>query len=68
MKGKLAAPQAIVKTPYETKGFRLRFLPTDLINVLHVLGISSWHRGGCTVQNAGGTGAFSTAAPHPGAL
>lgn len=70
MKGKLAALRAIVKPPYETQGFRLRFLPANLIEVLHALGISSCHQGGCTVQNAGGTGvrgrgAGSTAAPHP---
>ena len=65
MKGKLAALWAIVKPPYETQGFRLRFLPADLIKVLHALGISSCHRGGCTVQNAGSTGVRSLVGVHP---
>lgn len=48
VKGKLAALQPIVTAPYETQGFQLHFLPADLIEVLHVFGISSCP---CRVQN-----------------
>lgn len=68
VKGKLAALRAIVNPPYETPGFRLRFLPAALIEVSHALGISLCHRGGCTVQNAGVALALMPLAPagdHP---
>lgn len=52
VKGKLAALWPIVMAPYETQGFQLHFLPADLIEVLHVFGISSCT---CRVQNTKGT-------------
>lgn len=52
VKGKLAALRPIVVAPYETQGFQLHFLPADLIEVLHVFGISLCT---CRVQNTEST-------------